>query len=239
MDAWRQRWSRSAPGVFRWAGVAMLVALPLFLITLNVRVLFNTPWVYSTGFERNDIPERSRVPLEELNRVGREIREYFNNDQEYMFIFLYGRPLFTAQEVEHMRDVKGLLGLVYGVTWVTGAALLAYAAWGFRREGQRFLRRVQTAGAVSAVSVVVSGIVLGLGFPLFFTLFHQISFRNDYWALDPSRHFLVVMFPYRFWLESTVLLAFITIAETLTMWGIGRYLPRYLTRKDAPAIRSP
>ena len=226
MGVWRERWLWASPGLFRWAGVAMLVALPIFLVTLNVRVLFNMPWVYNTGFERNGIEERTNVPMRELERIGKEVREYFNNDQEYMFVFLYARPLFTAREVEHMRDVKALLGLVYTLMYVTGAAVALYAAWGFRREGLRFLRRVSMAGAVGTVGLVVAGIVLGLGFPVLFTLFHQISFRNDYWVLNPSEHFLVVLFPQRFWLEATLLLAFVTIAEAVAIWGVSRYLHR-------------
>ncbi len=235
MGTWREVLARVEPGIFKWTGVAMLVALPVFLITFNVQVMFNAPWVYSTGFQRNDIPERSGVPLEELDRVGSEIREYFNNDQEYMFIFLYGQPLFTAREVEHMRDVKALLRLVYTVMVVSGAVLLAYSAWGYGREGLRFLRRTKTAGLVSTVGVVVAGIVLGLGFPVFFTLFHEISFSNDYWILSPSEHFLVVMFPYRFWLEATLLLAFATVAELLAVWGVSRFTLRRLAARDDAA----
>ena len=226
MDAWRTAWLRMAPMVFTWAGVAALVALPVFLVTLNVRVLFNAPWVYNAGFERHGIAESSGVPQAELDRVGSEIRNYFNDEQEYMFIFLYSRPLFTAREVEHMRDVKALLGLVYSVTYVTGVIVALYALWGFRRDGLRFLRRVSRAGMMSGVGLIVAGIVLALGFPVFFTLFHQISFSNDYWVLDPSRHFLVVMFPYRFWLESTALLAVVTIAETGVIWGAAHWLYR-------------
>ena len=135
MGVWRERWLQASPGVFRWAGVVMLVALPVFLVTLNVRVLFNMPWVYNAGFERNGIEESTGVPQAELERVGDEIREYFNNDEEYMFIFLDARPLFTAREVEHMRDVKALLGLVYTIMYVTGAAVALYAGVGLPSRG--------------------------------------------------------------------------------------------------------
>ena len=79
--------------------------------------------------------------------------------------------------------------------------------------------------------------MLALGFPVFFTLFHQISFSNDYWVLNPSEHFLVVIFPYRFWLEATILLAAVTIAETAALWGVGRYLHRrYVSTGEGAAI---
>jgi integral membrane protein (TIGR01906 family) len=210
----------------------MLIALPVFLVTFNVRVLFNAPIVYNTGFARNDIAGTTGLPSSEIERVGDEIREYFNNDEEYMSIFLNARPLFTAREVEHMRDVKLLLLLVYTVTYVTGVAVALYAAWGFRREGLRFLRRVSMAGVVSGVGLVAVGVVLALGFPVFFTLFHRISFNNDYWILNPSEHFLVVLFPYRFWIESTILLAVVTVTEAAGIWWVGRYLHRRLSARD-------
>ena len=213
----------------------MLVALPIFLVTLNVRVLFNAPVVYNTGFERNRIAENTGLPRQEIERIGGDIREYLGNEQEYMTIFLYARPLFTAREVEHMRDVKALLGLVYTVMYVTGAAVALYAAWGFRREGFRFLRRTSMAGAVGGVGLVATGIVLALGFPVFFTLFHQISFSNDYWILNPTEHFLVVLFPYRFWLEATILLAVLTVAQTAAIWGVSRYLHRCFVEEKAKA----
>ena len=238
MELWRERWARVSPGVFRWVGVAMLIALPVFLVTFNVRVLFNAPVVYNIGFARNDIAGTTGLPVSEIERVGDEIREYFNNDQDYMAIFLNARPLFTAREVEHMRDVKLLLQLVYTVTYVTGAAVALYAAWGFRREGLRFLRRVSMAGVVSGVGLVAVGVVLALGFPMFFTLFHQISFSNDYWILNPSEHFLVVLFPYRFWLESTILLAVVTVAEAAAIWWAGRYLHRRLDERVQDAAAS-
>lgn len=238
MDDWREQWARLAPGVFRWVGLAMLVALPIFLVTLNVRVLFNAPWVYNTGFERNRVGETTGLQRSHVERVGDEIRDYLSNDQEHMSIFLFGQPLFTPREVEHMRDVKALLGLVYTMTYVTGVALALYVIWGFRREGLRFLRRVSLAGAVSGVGLVVVGVVLALGFPVFFTLFHEISFSNDYWVLNPREHFLVVLFPYRFWLESTILLAVVTIAETVVIWGAGRYLHRRFAATDEGATAS-
>ena len=155
----------------------MLVALPVFLVTLNVRVLFNAPVVYNTGFERNRIAENTGLPASEIERIGNEIREYLGNEQEHMTIFLHAQPLFTAREVEHMRDVKALLGLVYSVMYITGAAVLIYAAWGFRREGFRFLRRISMAGVVGGVGLIATGTSCGACSRVL-TLFHRTQLQQ-------------------------------------------------------------
>jgi integral membrane protein (TIGR01906 family) len=68
-------------------------------------------------------------------------------------------------------------------------------------------------------SLAAAGIIVGSAFDFFFTLFHEISFRNDFWMLDPRRDFLVVMFPEQFWFESTLLIAFATVAQALLVAG--------------------
>jgi integral membrane protein (TIGR01906 family) len=77
------------------------------------------------------------------------------------------------------------------------------------------------------VSLATAGIIVGIAFDFFFTLFHEILFRNDFWLLDPRRDFLVVMFPEQFWFEATLLVAFATVVMALLLaggswWGLSR-----------------
>lgn len=228
----QSKWAWAAPNLFKWAGIAFLIAMPIFFVTLNVRVAFNSPWVYSTGFDRNNISQRTGVPDDELNRVGGEIRAYINNDAEFLNVRIYGQDLFNTREIIHMKDVKGLVQGMYIVTYITGGVLVGYMVWGFARSGRLFLvpalRRVRSAGLFTIASLAASGIIIGAGFPFFFTLFHEIAFRNDFWKLTPPRDFLVVMFPDQFWLEATLLLAFATVAEALLFVGGSWFVLRRL-----------
>ena len=232
----RGRCAQASPTLFRWAGIAFLIAMPIFFVTLNVRVAFNSPWVYSTGFDRNNISERTNVPDAELNRVADELITYFNDDAEFLDVQLYGQDLFNTRETIHMKDVKGLVRTMYILTYIAGGVLVGYMAWGFARNGRQFLRpalrRARTAGLFTIGSLAVAGVIIGAGFPFFFTLFHEIAFRNDFWMLDPRRDFLVVMFPDQFWLEATLLLAFATVAEALMVAGGSWLVLRRLQSRD-------
>ena len=227
----RVRWAGVSPTLFRWAGIAFLIATPIFFLTLNVRVAFNSSWVYSTGFDRNNIEQRTGVPDAELNRVANEIRAYFNHDDGFLNIQLYGQDLFNTREIIHMKDVKALVQGMYNLTYIAGLVIVGYLAWGIFRGGRGFLspalRRARTAGLFTLALLATAGIIIGAAFPFFFTLFHEIAFRNDFWMLDPRRDFLVVMFPEKFWLEAALLVAFATVAQALLLaggswWGLRK-----------------
>ena len=231
IGTFQSRWAQVSPTLFRWAGIAFLIAMPIFFLTLNVRVAFNSSWVYSTGFNRNNIEQRTGVPDAELNRIADEFIDYFNNDDEYLNIRLYGQDLFNTRELIHMKDVKALVQGMYNLTYIAGLVIVGYLAWGFFRGGRGFLspalRRARTAGLFTLALLATAGIIIGAAFPFFFTLFHEIAFRNDFWMLDPRRDFLVVMFPEKFWLEAALLVAFATVAQALLLavgswWGLRK-----------------
>ena len=87
----RSRVTNASPMFFRWAGIAFLIATPIFSLTVNVRVAFNSSVLYSTGFYSNNIEQRTGVPDEELNRIADEFIAYFGSDDEFLNVQLYGR----------------------------------------------------------------------------------------------------------------------------------------------------
>lgn len=232
----QNRWLTASSMLFRWAGIAFLIVTPVFFLTVNVRVAFNSSWVYSTGFDRNNIEQRTGVPDEELNRIADEFIAYFGSDDEFLNVQLYGHDLFNTREIIHMKDVKALVQGMYILTYIAGLVIAGYLAWGFQRTGLQFLRpaltRINRAGLFTIGSLAIVGSVVGAGFPFFFTLFHEIAFRNDFWMLDPRRDFLVVMFPEQFWLEVTLMAAFATVVQALSVVGGSWLVLRRLQAND-------
>ena len=106
--------------------------------------------MYSTGFERNNIVQRTGVPDKELNRIAAEFIAYFGSDDEFLNVQLYGHDLFNTREIIHMKDVKALVRAMYILTYITGLVIGGYLAWGFQRSGRQFLRpalrRIKRAG---------------------------------------------------------------------------------------------
>ena len=63
-----------------------------------------------------------------------------------------------------------------------------------------------------------------VGFDRLFLAFHLISFSNDLWQLDPSRDYLIAMFPQGFFLDATLLIAFAIIVQSAALVVVPTYL---------------
>ena len=155
--------------------VLFVAAVPVFLIATNVRWVINAPLLYSYGFDRYNIPAYTGIERSELLSAARQIRDYFNNDEEYLAVRvvrrgvlyenLYNPPQYRAdeaagysREVLHMRDVKGLVRGVYRIQEITGAYLAAFALIGLVVLRRRFLpqlARYLGLGGIATLGLVV------------------------------------------------------------------------------------
>ena len=204
-------------------------ALLLALVAGSVAWAVNDPGIYRNGFARYDVAARSGIAEDDLLTIGRELRRYFNTGQEPLSVQapIYGAPqaVFSPREIAHMYDVKRL---VRGVYWVAAGAslyLLALLAAGFaahRRAYRDTAARLAIAGGgLTLAAVFAVGLAAVVNFDGLFLLFHQISFANDLWMLDPRRDYLLVLFPAGFWFDATLRVALTSILGALLLLSTG------------------
>ena len=201
---------------------AFVLAFLIFLVTSNVRLAFNSTALYELGFDRHNVAYTTGLTESQLSEVATEIRDYFNSDEELLSVRVVvdgaAWPLFNEREIIHMRDVKELLHTVYRVQEGAFLFLFTFSMVGFLIQGNEFAGRIRmlflggTVFIYGAIGVI--GLVSLVGFNLLFRWFHEISFNNDFWMLDPQTSFLVNLFPQGFWLESTLLLGMATLLES-------------------------
>ena len=205
-----------------------VAAVPVLLIAASVAWAVNDLGLYARGFDKYDIPSVTGIEREDLIQAGREIRGYFHSTREPLDVRteIYGREqaLFNYREVIHMADVKGLIWLVYGVGAASLLFLVGVGAVGFWREGRAFAptlcRRILWGSGLTVGLVALVGLISAVAFEQLFLLFHQVSFANDFWQLDPRRDYLVMMFPEGFWLDATFFVGFLTVGGAAVL-GLG------------------
>ena len=119
-------------GLRQAATAAFILAVPVFLLTTNVRLAFDSLALYRFGFEQYDVTTTTGLSMDQLMEVATEVRDYFNSSDELLDVQvdLAGevRPLFNEREILHMRDVKGLVRGIYALQSLSGVYLLGYAA---------------------------------------------------------------------------------------------------------------
>ena len=206
-----------------------VLAIPLFILSASVAWAINDAGLYQQGFEDYNISLRSGISQVDLRSVGAEIRRYFNSSEEPLSVRtrVYGeeRDLFNPREVTHMRDVKGLIQKVYLVMQLAGAILVAGIIGGiiwYRGSSPDKLAMLFHWGGWLTLALVMGvGLLALTGFDALFLKFHQISFSNDFWLLDPRTDYLLILFPQGFWFDATMRVALASVAGALGLVGLS------------------
>jgi integral membrane protein (TIGR01906 family) len=205
--------------------VVLVLVIPIFLITSNVRWVINAPFLYSYGFDHYRIPERTGIERAELLKAGRQLRDYLNNGEEFVDVRVavggVTRSLYNEREVLHMRDVKGLVQGVYWIQVACAAFIGLFIVAGLVHARRRFLphlaRYVAIGGILTVVLVALVALASLAGFDRLFLTFHQVGFSNDLWQLDPTRDYLLMMFPEGFFFDATMWIAGSTVVEGIIL----------------------
>lgn len=228
------------------ATIVFVIALPVALVTTNIRLLVNAPLVYDYAFDRFGAEESTGLSREDLDSTAAALRDYFNNDETtfYHTVTQDGlpAPVFNARETAHMEDVKALMVQVFRLQEVAVVYVLLYVVAFFiwARDGNvRQLAGQSLAGLTLGVLVVGGiGVVAAFGFESAFERFHEVFFTNDLWQLDPDTDHLIQMFPEPFWRDMTILLGVMCAAQALI---IGAFSVVYLmgTRHERRRLEGP
>ena len=205
----------------RFAAACFVVALPVLLITSNVRFIASDAAFYRHGFREYHADRVTGVPMADLDRAADDIVSYFEDDSTTLRIIVTADgqegSLFNTKETEHMKDVKSLMRVVYRANEISLVIVISYIACAVLWSGERSLRGLAVlalagVGVGLAVVAVIGAFAL-VGFDAAWTRFHEIVFSNNLWQLDPATDHLIQMFPEGFWQEATFIVGGLTLAE--------------------------
>lgn len=141
--------------------------------------------------------------------------------------------VFSEREIGHMNDVRSIIRGLVTLQWWSAAIITVMIIASIYSEGRRGLRR--TAGGLATGAVLTLLLIAAIGllsltdFERVFLTFHQLSFDNDLWLLDPRTDNLIRFFPFEFWFDATVTVAQRSIfasVGTLLVAMIGRWILR-------------
>ena len=215
--------------------ILFIICIPVLLITTNVRFAVNDIRLYEYGFNKYEVTEATGLENEELTQIARRLIDYFNSDEEFTDI-----EVFQEREVDHLKDVKGLIQLVYRVQIGTLVFILIYIVFNFlllrRALWQEIAKRLVWGGLATIGLVAILGFFALVGFDDLFLWFHLVSFRNELWQLSPDA-MLLLMFPQGFFNDATLFLATGTILEAAVIGGIAWGFLRF-RKKAKPELGS-
>jgi integral membrane protein (TIGR01906 family) len=234
-------------GIVRYiAALLFIVALPVALITTNIRVAVNEPRVFEYAIDEYGAVEVSGIPRAELLRGSAELRDYFSNDDEEIVVAVRNDEgelvsLFNTRERAHLQDVKNVFQGLFRVQEGAVIFVLVYVVGVFIWAREGTLRGLSTQVLISGLlSLVVLGMAGGIalvGFDSAFTQFHEALFDNDLWLLDPDTDHLIQMFPEAFWQDVSLWVGLATLAQLAALsLAAAVYLALNRKRPQVPLI---
>lgn len=202
------------------------LSLPVSLITANATYLINSNWLYSYNWNRNNIPESTNLSIDDLNFISNKIKTYFSDNSEKLDVKImvngYENSIYNEKEIIHMIDVKNLIKIVYIISIFTTVILILCIIsliYFLKEKSYKLLSSTIKISFLIFGSIVLIFILASItNFTWVFTKFHMLSFSNDLWILDPKKDMLIMMFPERFFLETTLLIGLFTICEYIAIW---------------------
>jgi len=215
-----------------------MLCLPILLLTASIGWAANSLWLYKYGFHKYNASQTTSLADTELEKAAAGLISYFNSDEDDISLTVVkdGKPfeLFNQREVVHLRDVKGLIWLDYWVLLGTLIYALGYALgslfWRRRQCWRRLAWGVVGGSSITLALMLALGVGILLDFGQLFRQFHLISFTNQLWQLDPTRDYLIMLFPEPFWYDATRFCALTTAVGAVVLGGVaGGYL--LFTRK--------
>ncbi|MEX2046200.1 MAG: DUF1461 domain-containing protein [Chloroflexota bacterium] len=127
--------------------------------------------------------------------------------------------LYTAEELSHMRDVRGVFD---GVKIVIPAGMFVMALRMYRartRGVETLLRLIRDGAVVAGVAVAAAGVLAAVAFDTAFLLFHQVFFPQGNFLFDPATSNLVRLYPDWYWQGITfrIGLSFVALAAAVAV----------------------
>lgn len=199
----------------------IVICFPILLISSALGILVNNIGTYNYIIEEYNVQLFTGIDEIQLKDIYQHWIDYYNNkadSAQYEFLDSDGKyqELLSEKELIHLSDVKSLMQLDYAVASITiilfilsviTLVLLDKSRW-------QLLAKAVFRGGVLTIALFALIIVLSMCcFDQIFILFHEISFSNDFWILDPASDYLIMMFPGGFFYD-VVIIAFCSILVT-------------------------
>ena len=219
------------PDLLDWVrglvSLAFVLLLPLLVISTSLRGLVSDRDFMLRGFQDNQVAVTTGLDDAQLQRIADAFVAYFQGPpgqiQMQVTVFGQSRALFNDREVTHMEDVHALIQWFLRMQLVAAAVVVLRVAFGivFDRSPAAIGREMLWSTSLMVALVVLVGVLSLMDFEGLWTRFHQIAFRNDLWQLDPTRDYLIMLFPEPFWFTATIRMATTVALQTLLLAVVG------------------
>lgn len=220
-------------------GIIFSICLMMVLLFTSVEaVVYWLPGYFEKEYTKYNVTKDVSMSMEDLLDVTHEMMSYLRGTRNNLHIETtmggVQREFFSAREIAHMKDVRGLflgaLSIRRGCLMVMGLCLIILFL--LKTNFKRTFPRAVCAGTGIFFSVsAILAFIISTDFTRYFIMFHHIFFKNNLWMLDPSTDMLINIVPEGFFRDTVFLIGSVYLFCTLLILAICVFLIRKVERK--------
>lgn len=184
----------------------------LFIIASAVKLTLMFKPLYYFDIQYLNIVEQSNFSKDEIVKNYDYVISYLLSPKEEDFK-LPSIPYSKYGQI-HFKDVKRIFTSVDVLLVVTGLISAIGLPLNLKHKNLDFLK--QTSSILIILPVVLLTAFM-INFDAFFTIFHKIFFRNDYWIFDPELDPIINILPQEFFYHSALLIVILIILSIIVL----------------------
>jgi integral membrane protein (TIGR01906 family) len=186
--------------------------------------------LYEYGFDKYQISQVTGISKTQLVEVARQMADYLNGKSPTLQLTVDTkdgtRLLYNEKELTHMEDVLKIVSSFHVIQIVSVILFLILGVLVYFQMGiKKILRGLEIGAIITAAFTALLITWAFIDFDSLFLMFHYVSFSNNLWILDPSRDYLIMMFPEGFF-NDVALFMVATIMGVSIAVSIAAFLVR-------------
>jgi integral membrane protein (TIGR01906 family) len=208
----------------------LTLALAFVFFASALFVVSNLRPLYLSLFDRYEVYSNFEIQdKEELDRKFFTVLDYLSLGQNRLDVNFYSR-----EDLLHLVDVRNLFIIVYSAS-VAAAFIVTGYLFFLKLSRSELIMATRNATAIIFAFILMAGIIASSNFHPLFVRFHELTFTNSYWELDPATSNLIKFLPEVIFRDLFVILLVLTFVIGLSAFITGTIL---LQRKNDAKQRS-
>ena len=200
-----------------------IISIPFLIISTTTNMYTGCERLYEYGFDRYQISQVTGINKTQLDDVARQMVDYFNGKSPTPQLTVDSkdgtRQLYNEKELIHMEDVLKIVRLFHIMQIVSVILFILLGVVIYFRMGiNRILRGLEIGSIITAAFTALLISWAFIDFDSLFLLFHYVSFSNNLWILDPSKDYLIMMFPEGFFNDAALFMVATIMGLSIAVW---------------------
>ena len=205
------------------AQALVAISLPFVLLLAGVDAVSSRMYIQHE-YGLAGFPPSQLYPQDERLRLAQATLHYLRSaeGEDYLRSLQHaGAPVYNEREVQHLVDVKEVMGKAFAAERISILICCVALAWLLlvSRERKAALTAVVTGCIVLWGMAFVIGVAAATNFDLFFAQFHRLFFAEGTWTFYVTDT-LIQLFPLRFWMDATWKLGALALGSAALLGGV-------------------